>query len=97
MTLGTLGGILVSLVTKPVDAEKLDRFYDLIRTPVKEGEVVEKPCALPAGMTPAPRRNLIPSKSIELMVPSTQAVAGFVVGWVIVGLLIYGFSWLISP
>ena len=39
----TAAGVLVSLLTRPVAAEKLNRFYELSRTPVAPGEVVEEP------------------------------------------------------
>lgn len=85
---GTLAGIIVSLFTKPVVAEKLDRFYSLIRTPVRAGEKVPAPCTLPADAVVGPRRNLLPSKNIELPVPSLRSVTGFFVGLALAAVLI---------
>jgi Na+/proline symporter len=47
LTAGTFAGIVVSLLTKPVAAEKLDSFYALVRTPITPGEKVPAPCTLP--------------------------------------------------
>jgi len=94
LTAGFAGGILVSLVTRKSDREKLDRFFELLRTPVQPDEVIDSPCTLPTGVTPPPRRVFLPSSSLELPVPSVTAVAGFVVGWLLV-LAIIGGVWLI--
>lgn len=84
----------VSLVTRRVASDQLDRFYQLMRTPVQPGEVLVESCSLPKGVEPAPRRNLIPSRSIELPVPSLTTVLGVVAGWGIVIAMIGGFYWL---
>jgi Na+/proline symporter len=89
LVIGTIAGIVVSLITKPVSEEKLDNFYALIRTPIVPGEKVLTPCTLPPGVTPAPRRNIFPSKNLEIMVPSRTSVIGFLVGWACAALLIW--------
>lgn len=89
LTSGLLGGIIVSLLTKPTPEDKLDRFYELLRTPVQPGEVITESCKLPEGVAPFPRRNLIPCKSLEIPVPSKVSVIGFLACWVIVAALIY--------
>lgn len=94
LTAGFAGGIVVSLMTRKNDPEKLDRFFELLRTPVQPDEAIESPCTLPAGVTPPPRRVFLPSSSLELPIPSVTAVAGFVVGWLLV-LAIIGGVWLI--
>jgi len=81
-------GVVVSLLTKPVDAEKLESFYALIRTPIQEGEETETPCTLPSGIVPPPKRLLFPGTGVEFIVPSKRTVAGFTAGWVIVAALI---------
>jgi Na+/proline symporter len=79
---GVVIGVIVSLLTRPVDKEKLERYYDLVRTPVKHGEgVVEIPCTLPEGVQ-AQKENRFPTK-IDLI--------GFFVSWGIVALLIFIF------
>ena len=46
-------------------------------------------CTLPEGVVPAPRRNLLPFKSIELPVPSKVAIIGFLASWAVAAFLIY--------
>jgi len=85
-------GIVVSLLTKPVAREQLDRFYELVRTPVEAGEgVPDEPCTLPEGIAPGPRRVLIGVFGLEIPVPRPSAVIGFVVSWLVVGGMIWGF------
>jgi hypothetical protein len=94
LTAGFVGGIVVSLLTAKNDPTKLDRFYELMRTPVQPDEVIDAPCTLPAGVTPSPRRVFFPSTSLELPIPSKLAVSGFVVGWLLVFGIIGG-VWLL--
>ncbi len=83
-------GIIVSLLTKPEPEEKLERFYGLLRTPVQPGEVITEPCHLPEGVEAAPRRVLFPNTNLEIPKPSVRAMAGFLVGWLIVAAIIGG-------
>jgi len=89
LSAGILGGIIGSLLTKPLPEKRLDDFYALLRTPVQPGEKASASCTLPEGVVPAPRRNLLPFKSIELPVPSKVAMLGFLVSWAVAVLLIY--------
>ncbi len=89
-------GILVSLLTRPVPADRLDTFYTLTRTPITAGEVVRQPCTLPEGLTPPTRRMLTTRFGLELPMPSRVSIAGFLAGWIAVGLLIGGFVWLVG-
>ncbi len=91
---GTLAGVLVSLLTRPVPKAQLDHYYALTRTPVAPGEEVDEPCTLPEGTTPAPRRVLVEWGGLEIPVPTRTSVIGFVIGWVLVGAMIGGFYWL---
>ncbi len=88
-------GIIVSLVTKPVEEEKLNRFYALTRTPISANEVLVEPCRLPAGTPPAERAMLCTAFGLEIPVPSATSVAGFIGGWIAVFALIGGFVWLV--
>jgi len=85
---GTLAGIIASLITRPVAKEKLDTFYALIITPIKEGEQVRTPCTLPVGAVVPERRKFFPNTNLEIPVPSCTSVIGFLAGWVIVAALI---------
>jgi Na+/proline symporter len=88
---GLIVGIVASLLTSPVTDKKLDKFYELVRTPVKPGEKVTLPCTLPADAVVAPKRGLFAGKRFEILVPSRISVIGFLISWVCVALIIYGF------
>lgn len=88
LSTGTIAGIVVSLFTKPVREEKLEKYYALTRTPVGPNEDVEDPCTLPEGTVVPPRRNLFPSKQLEIPKPTTVSVVGFVIGWIVVAAII---------
>jgi Na+/proline symporter len=89
---GTATGIVVSLLSRSVSEDKLERFYALGRTPVRAGEAAPGvPCALPDHVEAAPRRNLFRSASLEIPTPTKTSVVGFIVCWVAVAVLIYGF------
>jgi Na+/proline symporter len=81
-------GVLASLVTPRVPEERLQRFYDLTRTPVEEGEVVRQPCTLPEGVTPPARKMLFTAGGLEIPVPSKTSVVGFLAGVVAACLLV---------
>ena len=78
---GLIGGIVVSLLTKPVAEEKLNNYYALIRTPVKPGEQPKIPCTLPDDAVVPEKRNIFPNTNLEFMIPSRTSVVGFLVGW----------------
>jgi Na+/proline symporter len=89
LSAGMIGGIGVSLVTRPVDEEKLDRFYALVRTPVRPGERIEAPCTLPDDAVVPEKRNIFPNTNLEIPVPSRTSVVGFLIGWGCVAAIIY--------
>ena len=88
---GTLAGIVVSLVTRPVPRAQLDRFYALTRTPIVPGEIVTEPCTLPKGVVTPERPMLATAFGLEIPRPSRTSVLGFVAGWVAVAALIGAF------
>jgi Na+/proline symporter len=90
-----LAGVVVSLVTPRVPAERLQLFYDLTRTPVQEGELVTKPCTLPVGVIPPQRPMLITAFGLEVPVPSRTSMLGFIAGCIAAALLVAGYMWLI--
>ncbi len=91
LTVGFGTAIIVSLFTRPVAKEKLDKFYQCIRTPVVPNEPETEPFTLPPGLQPAPRNTLIKHPDFEIPKPSFVSIVGFLAGWVAVGALIYGF------
>lgn len=96
LTSGIAACVLVSLSSAPVPAEKLNRFYDLIYTPVRPGEEISKPCHLPSGTEPAERSMLVDAWGIQVPVPSTTSMVGVLTGVAMVIALVGGFMWIIS-
>jgi len=88
LSAGLAAGVVVSLLTRTVPHEKLERYYALVRTPVQPGEQVPQPCTLPAGVVAPERRNLFPNTRLEIPVPNRVAVVGFVAGWACVAALV---------
>ncbi len=93
---GLIAGVAVSLLSKPEPEKKLDRFYALLRTPVKPGEKIDAPCTLPAGAVVPEKRNLFPNTSLEIPVPSRLSIAGFLAGWCCVAAIIYAVYLIVS-
>ena len=92
LTGGTVVGIVVSLFTRAVDEHQLDRYYELVRTPVETGEPDPvEPCTIPAGIAVPAKRNIFANSSIEVMVPDKSSVYGFAASWGVVVGLIYFF------
>jgi Na+/proline symporter len=91
LTVGFITAIVVSIVTRPVDKGKLDRFYECIRTPITPDEPETEPFTLPAGVEPAPRNVLIKHPDFEIPKPTLTSIIGFLAGWAAVGTLIYVF------
>jgi Na+/proline symporter len=96
LSAGLLAGVIVSLVTPRVARAKLENYYALTRTPVREGETVTAPCALPVGAIVPERRLLLPAwTGLEIPVPSVRGVTGFLAGWCAVALIIGAFVFII--
>ena len=85
---GLIGGVVVSLLTRPVPEGRLENFYALIRTPVVPGEQVAIPCTLPQGATVPAKRTLLPGTRLEIPVPTAAGLTGFLIGWGCVGVLV---------
>lgn len=96
LTTGLVTMIIVSLFTKPAPKERLDRFYDCLRTPITPNEPEVQPCTLPQGVEPMPRNALIKHPDFEIPKPSAVGMIGFAASWVAVGLLIWFVFWIIG-
>ena len=96
LSAGLVALVVVSLLTPRRLSKQLDAFFDCLRTPVEIGEPEGEPCSLPAGVVAAPRRVLVNHPDFELPVPSVESVMGFVVTWVIVGLIVLLSVWIFS-
>lgn len=88
LTTGFSLGIIVSLLTPSLPADKLDRVYNCLYTPVLPGEKYVAPFTLPDGVKPNPPRKLFPLKDIEIPYPTSTDLLGFGIVWLIVILLI---------
>jgi len=97
ITSGFVTAIVVSLLTKPVTKEKLDRFYECLRTPIAPNEPETTPFTLPDGIVPAPRRPWFEHPDFEISRPKLIDIVGFIAGWVAVAVLIGSFFWIIKP
>jgi Na+/proline symporter len=78
---GFAAGIVVSLLTKPVDIKRLEKFYNLLRTPVQPDEKIETSCTLPEGVEPGPRQVFFPNSHWEIPVPGRRTLLGLAAGW----------------
>lgn len=96
MSAAVVAGVVVSLLSRPVSRERLDRFYALSRTPVTTGERIVEPCMLPAGVEPPARRMLIQRAGLEVPMPSSTSLWGFAAGWLAVFGLVGGFLAIVS-
>ena len=88
LVVGLIAAIVVSVFTKPEKKEKLDKFYQCIRTPVRAGESETEAFTLPEGVEPAPRNVWLDHPDFEIPKPTLVGVVGFLAGWAAVGALI---------
>lgn len=95
-SVASLVGIAVSHVTPAVDPTKLNRFYQLTRTPVQTGEDLLLPCTLPVNAPTVDRPMLLTAGGLEIPMPSRTSVVGFVTVWLLVGGIIGTFVWTVS-
>lgn len=96
ITAGFVIGIVVSLFSKTVAAQKLERFYSLLRTPIQPNEVITDPCHLPEGVEPGARNVFFPNSQFEIPRPTWLAMSGFIAGWLIVAGIIGTVWWWIA-
>ncbi len=88
LSAGIVSGILVCLITPRTSEGKLDRFFALLHTPIKLGETLEAPCTLPDN--PLPRgEKLFNLQDIEIPKPTWVGFGGFVIAWILVGVIIW--------
>ena len=91
-----LACVVVSMLSTPVPNDRLQRFFDLTRTPVLPDETVEAPCTMPVGVPIPKRRMLISAGGLEIPVPSLTSLGGFALGWIFVAALILLFRWIVT-
>ena len=88
--------VVVSLFTRRVPEENLDRFYACLRTPIGPDEPETEPFTLPAGVEPAERKTLIDHPDFEIPRPTMVGIIGFLAAWAGVALLIGTVYWIIG-
>jgi len=96
LSAGFIVMIVVSLFTKRVSAENLERFYACLRTPIGPDEPETTAFTLPAGVESAPRNALISHPDFEIPKPTIIGIGGFLAAWAGVGLLIGAVYWIIG-
>jgi SSS family transporter len=96
LSIGFVVLIVVSLFTKKVPAENLERFYACLRTPIGLDEPETEPFTLPAGVEPAPRKVLIDHPDFEIPRPTMIGIFGFLAAWAGVAILIGAVYWIIG-
>jgi Na+/proline symporter len=95
LTTGLIAGIVVSLFTRRTDAEKIERFYTLLRTPILEDEAnPSEPCLIPVNSSPLPRRVFFPTSELEIPIPTKRSITGFAIGWICVISIILFVYWI---
>ncbi|MFB0524445.1 MAG: sodium:solute symporter, partial [Phycisphaerae bacterium] len=89
--------VVVSLLTRKVPAENLDRLYTCLRTPISPGEPeAEQPLTLPSGVQPGPRNVLVDHPDFEIPRPTLIGILGFGLAWLGVAALIGVVYWIIG-
>lgn len=88
LSIGLVSLVFVSLLTRRQPNEQLDRFFEVIRTPVQPGEVIDQPVTLPANVPASPPRKLINLPDWEIQIPTARGWIGFFVTWLAVGAII---------
>ena len=96
LAVGLIAGVAASFLSQSVDHTKLEKFYALMRTPIRLGEQVQAPCTVPVDAKIGRRQVFCPNSQFEIPIPSARAIVGFLVGWLFVGGIIGGFAWIIS-
>jgi hypothetical protein len=95
LTGGFGSGILVSLFTRRVKDEKLERVYRALRTPVNEEEPPHpEPFVIPEGIVIPEPRKLINHPDLEIPMPTAVGMGGFAFFWAWVAGLIAFVFWM---
>lgn len=96
LSLGVTTMIVVSYMSSAPSAERLDRVFATLRTPVLPGEPEVEPMTLPSTTPAAPRTVLVQHPDFEIMKPSSTTIVGFLICCAGVAALIFGFLWILQ-
>ncbi len=94
LSAGLITIIVVSLFTRRVPKEKLDRFYACLRTPVEPDEPETGAFTLPPGVEPAPRRVWCDFLELEIPKISRIGLVGFTSAIAAVAAFMAGVYWI---
>ena len=92
LTVGVLTGIVTAFVTQPQTTGQLEKFFDLLRTPVTEEEARLSGYSTPWNQGPKDR--VVRFWGFQFPVPSFLGVFGFIGAWGLVFSVVYGTKWL---
>ncbi len=89
---GVIAGITASLLTSPIDAQRVNRFFVKIHTPIGQEDKLELPIdqAIPAN------QRLFDMFGFFLIKPNKESVVGFLVACAIVFILLLGTHFLLN-
>jgi len=96
LSAGFVALVVVSLLTRRVPKEQLDRFYACLRTPVGPNEPETEPFTLPPGVEPPPRRVWFDVFELEIPVISRVGLIGLIAASTAVLAFIGGVYWIFS-
>ncbi|MBN1910673.1 MAG: sodium:solute symporter family protein [Pirellulales bacterium] len=96
LTAGLVATVVVSLLTRPVDPERLERVYTCLRTPIGPDETEAGPFNLSPGVAPGPRRVVLDFAGLEIPRMSFVGLIGFLGCWAFVGAIIGVVYWIFS-
>ena len=96
LSAGFVSCIIVSLFTKRVSEEKLNRVYECLRTPIQPDEPHQAPFTLPEGVVVPEPRKLINHPDLEIPMPSAVGMGGFLFFWAMVGLMIWSVYFIVG-
>jgi Na+/proline symporter len=96
LSAGLVTIIGVSIFSRQVSEDKLERFYTCLRTPIKPGEPETEPFTLPEGVAPGARHVLIDHPDFEIPKPQPVTIVGFLVAFVLVMMTVGAVYWIFS-
>jgi SSS family solute:Na+ symporter len=88
---------VLSMLTRPVDKKRLDRFFARIHTPVQPSAEEEERAIAHAAEHPeiVDARKIVPGSSWEILRPGRWDILGFGGSWVLVGFIVF-LLWLVA-
>ncbi|MEZ6062410.1 MAG: hypothetical protein R3C19_18865 [Planctomycetaceae bacterium] len=92
LSAGIIVGVIVSLLTPQQTDEQLERFFTLLRTPVRADEADAAPCVVPYNNDV--REPVIQFSGFQFPRPTLLGAGGFIAAWILVFAIIQMTKWL---